>query len=220
MSNRTITLDDPLYQYLLRVSLRETEALWRLREETLALPRSNMQISPEQGQFIAFLMQLIEASRVIEVGTFTGYSTLWMAQALPPEGLIITCDVSDEWTNVARRYWAKAGVANKIDLRLAPALETLDALAADEDIELFDFAFIDADKENYLLYYEAILDLIRPGGLIAVDNVLWNGSVIDFEKQDRATESIRVFNETLHADHRVDISLVPIGDGMTLARKL
>ena len=219
MSNRTLSLDDRLYDYMLKVSSREPDVLRRLRAETLTMPMARMQIAPEQGQFMALLVRLMGAERILEIGTFTGYSTLSMALALPSEGRIVTCDVSKDWTDVARRYWSEAGVSGCIELRLAPALETMDALLADDQAETFDFVFIDADKQNYLGYYESALDLARPGGLIAVDNVLWGGGVADFTKQDRDTEAIRVLNETLHRDHRVDLSLVPIGDGLTLARK-
>jgi len=219
VSNRTISLDDRLYDYMLKVSSREPDILRRLRAETLTLPRPGMQIAPEQGQFMMLLVQLMGAERILEIGTFTGYSALCMALSLPPEGQIVACDVHEEWTQIARRYWLEAGVADRIELRLAPALDTMESLLADEQDETFDFVFIDADKENYLAYYETALELVRPGGLIAVDNVLWGGSVADFAKQDRDTEAIRVLNDTLHQDRRVDLSLVPIGDGLTLARK-
>jgi caffeoyl-CoA O-methyltransferase len=219
LSNRTIAITDALYDYLLGVSLREPELLRRLRRETAVLPQAGMQISPEQGQFLAFLVRTIEARRVLEIGTFTGYSSLCMALALPSEGRIVACDTSDQWTRIARRYWTEAGVAGRVDLHLAPAIETLDRLAAAGEEETFDFAFIDADKENYTVYFERSLRLMRPGGVIAVDNVLWGGSVIDPAKSDADTMAIRSFNAALHDDQRVDISLVPIGDGLTLARK-
>ncbi|TNE75866.1 MAG: methyltransferase domain-containing protein [Gammaproteobacteria bacterium] len=219
MSNQTINLSDDLYQYLLDVSLRETELLRALREETAQLPNANMQIAPEQGQFMALLVQLSGARKVIEVGVYTGYSSLAVAMALPPDGYLLACDVSEEYTSVARRYWEQAGIGHKIDLHLAPAVDTLDKFIQDELDKDFDFAFIDADKENYDAYYERCLSLLRPGGLITVDNVLWNGSVINPEKQDADTRAIRAFNEKLLTDERVDISLVPIGDGLTLARK-
>ncbi len=219
MSPRTLDLTDPLYDYLLTVSLRDRPVLKRLREETAALPEANMQIAPEQGQFMALLVELIAARRTIEVGTFTGYSALCVALALPPGGTIIACDVSEDFTSIARRYWQEAGVAQKIDLRLAPALETLDALIAGDEAGRFDFAFIDADKENYGAYYERCLTLLRPGGLIAVDNVLWGGSVINPDKTDSDTEAIRALNLQILADDRVSPSLVPIGDGLMLARK-
>jgi predicted O-methyltransferase YrrM len=219
VSNRTIAIDDRLYDYLCEVSLRETELMRRLRAETLAMPRAGMQISPEQGQFMSLLVRLIGAERIVEVGTFTGYSALCMASALPPNGRLIACDISAEWTAVARRYWAEAGIAERVDLRLAPALDTLDDLIAGGGSGRFDFGFIDADKENYQGYFERVLALLRPGGLVAVDNVLWGGSVVDPAKQDKDTEAIRAFNSALHHDPRVDVSLVPIGDGLTLARK-
>ena len=219
MANRTITLSDGLYDYLLDVSLREPDVLRRLREETAKIPAAAMQIAPEQGQFMALLVELMEARNAIEVGTFTGYSSLSVALALPPGGRLVTCDVNAEWTAVARRYWAEAGVADRIELRLGPAVETLDALIADGEAGTFDFAFIDADKAGYDAYYERILTLLRPGGLVSVDNVLWSGRVIDTAKQDADTRAIRAFNEKIHADPRVSLSLVPIGDGLTLARK-
>jgi len=219
MSKQTIGLDNQLYNYLLSTSLREPEILQKLRHETASLPQSTMQISPEQGQFMGLLVQLIGANKTLEVGVFTGYSSLSVALALPDDGKIIAADVSEEFTAVARRYWQKAGVAHKIDLRLAPALETLDNLLASGQAETFDFAFIDADKENYDGYYERSLQLIRPGGLIAIDNVLWSGRVADPHIQDENTQIIRNLNKKLHQDERVTLSLLPIGDGLTLALK-
>ncbi len=219
MGKRTLPLDDRLYGYLLSVSLREPLLLKQLREETDQLEAAAMQISADQGQFMALLVKLLNAKRIVEIGTFTGYSALVMAQALPDDGKIICCDTSEEWTDIARRYWAEAGVDRKIDLRLAPALETLDVLIAEGQENTFDFSFIDADKVNMPNYYERCLQLMRPGGLIAVDNVLWGGDVIDPENQKEDTVAIREFNEQLKSDQRVDISLVPIGDGLTLARK-
>jgi caffeoyl-CoA O-methyltransferase len=219
MSNRTVSLDNALYEYLLGASLREHPALARLRAETATHPQVNMQIAPEQGQFMALLVRLMGARRCIEVGVFTGYSSLAVALALPPGGRIVACDVSDEYTTMARRYWAEAGVAGRIDLRLAPALETLDALLAAGEAGRYDFAFIDADKEAYPEYYERLLQLLRPGGLIAVDNTLWDGAVADPADHEPDTVAIRAFNERLHGDERIDLSLVPIGDGLTLARK-
>ncbi len=219
MSTQTIGLDHQLYNYLLSTSLREPEILQKLRHETASLPQSRMQISPEQGQFMGLLVQLIGAKKTLEVGVFTGYSSLSVALALPEDGKIIAADVSEEFTAVARRYWQKAGVADKIDLRLAPALETLDNLLASGQAETFDFAFIDADKENYDGYYERTLQLIRPGGLIAIDNVLWSGRVADPQIQDENTQIIRNLNKKLHQDERVTLSLLPIGDGLTLALK-
>ncbi|MEH2128256.1 class I SAM-dependent methyltransferase [Nostoc sp.] len=219
MPKQSIGLDNQLYNYLLSVSLREPEILEKLRQETANHPRSRMQISPEQGQFMSLLVQLIGAKKTLEVGVFTGYSSLSVALALPPDGKIIACDVSEEFTAIARRYWQEAGVADKIDLRLAPALETLDQLLATGQAETFDFAFIDADKENYDGYYERSLQLVRPGGLIAIDNVLWSGQVADEQNQDESTQAIRALNEKLHHDERITLSLVPIADGLTLAIK-
>lgn len=219
MSNRTIAVDDRLYDYLCEVSLRETELMRRLREETRALPKAGMQIAPEQGQFMALLVRLVGAERIIEVGTFTGYSALCMAEALPVTGRLVACDIDADWTAIARRYWTEAGIADRIDLRLAPALDTLDELIAGGETGRFDFGFIDADKENYRGYYERVLELLRPGGLVAVDNVLWGGRVADPDNRDTDTEAIRAFNRAVHGDARIDLSLVPIGDGLTLARK-
>ena len=219
MSSRTIVLNDALYEYLLSVSLREPDVLCRLREETAKMPQHNMQTSPEQGQFIALLVELTGARKCLEVGTFTGYSTLSLALALPEDGQIVACDISEEFTSLAKPYWQEAGVAGKIDLRLGPALETLDALIADGESGAFDFAFIDADKVNYQGYFQRALDLIRRGGLILVDNVLWSGAVVDPARDDEDTEAIRAFNQACAGDPRISLSLVPIGDGLTLARK-
>lgn len=193
MTNRTIRLDDRLYEYLLRVSLREAPILRRLREETSRLPNAGMQIAPEQGQFMALLIKIASAHKVLEIGTYTGYSALAMAMALPPDGEIVACDLSPEWTAVAARYWAEAGVAGRIDLRLAPAVQTAAALLDAGHALTFDFAFIDADKERYPDYYEAALKLLRPGGLIAVDNTLWNGRVVDEAARNADTLAIRAF---------------------------
>jgi caffeoyl-CoA O-methyltransferase len=219
LSNRTLSLDDELYGYLLKVSLREPDLLRRLREETAALPKRSMQIAPEQGQFIAMLVRLMNARRILEIGTFTGYSALCMALALPPHGRIVTCDLNQKWTAVARRYWAEARVEDRIMLRLGPAMETLEALLAEDESGRFDVVFIDADKENYGGYFEHALALVRSGGLIIVDNVLWGGSVLNPAKQDPDTVAIRAFNTRIQDDERVDLSLVPIGDGLTLAMK-
>ena len=219
MTNRSISLTDSLYEYLLSVSLREPAELRRLRDETAALPNARMQIAPEQGQFMALLVRLMGARRCLEVGVFTGYSSLAVALALPDDGRIVACDVSEEWTAVARRYWVAAGIAHKVDLRLAPALETLEGLLAAGAADSFDFAFLDADKENYPSYYERLLELVRPGGLIVADNTLWSGRVADPANTEASTEALRRFNEQLHRDERVDLSLVPVGDGLTLARK-
>lgn len=205
--------------YLLDVSLREPDILRQLRAETAVLPNATLQISPEQGQFIAFLLRLINAKRTIEVGVFTGYSSLWTALTLPEAGQIVACDVNEEFTAVARKYWQAAAVSHKIELVLAPATETLNKLLAEGQAGQFDFAFIDADKKNYDNYYEACLQLVRPGGLIAIDNVLWHGKVIDPADQTPDTTAVRALNEKLHGDNRVDLTLVPIGDGMTLLRK-
>jgi caffeoyl-CoA O-methyltransferase len=206
--------------YIRDITLRELPILARLREETAANPQSGMQVSPEQGQYLALMARLIGARRTLEVGTFTGYSALVVAMALPEDGQIIACDINKEWTDIARRYWDEAGVAHKINLRLGPAVETLQALLAGGGKGTFDFAFIDADKSNYQSYFDSAVELIRPGGLIAVDNVLWHGRVIDPAEQDRDTLAVREFNRKLHTDARVEISLVPMGDGLTLARKL
>jgi predicted O-methyltransferase YrrM len=219
MSRQSIGLDDRLYGYLLDASLREPPALARLREETAAHPRAGMQIAPEQGQFMQLLLKLVDARRVIEAGVFTGYSSLAMALALPDDGRILACDISEEYTAIARRHWAAAGVAAKIELVLGPARDTLDARLAAGEAGSYDFAFIDADKGGYLDYYERLLALLRPGGLIAVDNTLWDGAVADPADRSPDTVALREFNARLHADERVDLSLVPIGDGLTLARK-
>lgn len=219
MGKKTLPLDDRLYDYLLSVSLREPPLLKRLRDETDRLAEAGMQISADQGQFMALLLKILGARHVIEIGTFTGYSALVMALALPESGRIVCCDTSEQWTTIARRYWAEAGVEGKMDLRLVPALDTLDALIASGQSGSFDFAFIDADKVHIPDYFERCLSLLRAGGLIAVDNVLWSGNVIDAAKQDDDTVAIRRFNAQLKDDNRVDISLVPIGDGLTLARK-
>ena len=219
MSRKTLNLDDNLYDYLLRVSLRDTKEQKALREETDRLEMARMQISPEQAQFMALLVKLTGARKAVEVGTFTGYSALAVAQALPPEGVLVACDINREWTDFAKRHWLQAGVAHKIDLRLAPAAETLSSLIQAGQSASFDFAFIDADKVTQLTYYELCLQLIRQGGLIAVDNVLWGGDVADPQIQTEDTIAIRRFNEFLQRDERVDLSMVPVGDGLTLARK-
>jgi len=219
MSVATITMTEALYDYLLKTTLREPELLARLRHETAVLPSGGMQISPEQGQLMGLLIELIGARRSLEVGVFTGYSSTVVALALPPEGRLVACDVSAEWTDVARRYWREAGVESKIELHVRPALQTLDALLAAGDAGSFDFAFIDADKPNYDAYYERCLTLLRPGGLVAVDNTLWSGAVSDETDQRETTRAIRALNVKIAADSRVTASLVPIGDGLYLARK-
>ena len=220
MSNRTLNLDDTLYRYLLDVSLREHPLLNELRTVTSHHPRKNMQIAPEQGQFMAMLVRLMGAHRTLEIGVFTGYSTLTVALVLPEEGQMVVCDVDPEYTEIARDFWQRAGVAGKIDLRLAPALETLNALVAEGQAGTFDFVFIDADKENYDAYYEHSLQLLHPGGLIVIDNVLWDGKVARPDERDDAdTRALHRLNEKLHNDERIDLSMLPVGDGLTLARK-
>lgn len=219
MSNTTFGLSDEVRRYLMSVSVSEPEVLARLREETARLPMAMMQISPEQGQFMALLVRMLRARRCLEVGTFTGYSALCVALALPPDGRLTACDVSAEWTSIGQRYWKEAGVGSKIDLRLAPALETLDRLIAQGEEGQYDFAFIDADKENYWNYYERVLPLLRPGGLIAVDNTLWGGRVADSEDRGETVSVIRDFNARLRQDRRVHISMLPLGDGVTLIWK-
>ncbi|MGH8579329.1 MAG: class I SAM-dependent methyltransferase [Gammaproteobacteria bacterium] len=219
MTNKTITLTDGLYEYLKSVSLREPPILQRLRWETSRYPMANMQIAPEQGQFMALLIMLMGATRALEVGVFTGYSALWTALALPPEGKLVACDIDESYTNVAQRYWQEAGVADRIELRLAPAIETMNWLINMGEEQTYDFIFIDADKQSQLAYYEGALRLLRPGGLIAVDNVLWSGKVADPAANDPETLALRQFNEVLHRDSRVNISLLPVADGLTLAVK-
>lgn len=220
MQKKTIGLDRQLYEYLLSVSVREAEVLQKLREETAKHPAAIMQIAPEQGQFMALLVQLLGAKKTLDIGVFTGYSSLVIALALPAEGKVVACDIDEKSTAIARRYWQQAGVADKIDLYIAPAIETLDKFIDEGQAGTFDFAFIDADKRNYDNYYEQALKLIRPGGLIAVDNVLWSGRVADPQDEDKRTVAIRAFNQKLAQDRRVKISLVPIADGLTLALKL
>ena len=219
MGRETLQLSDAVYQYLQDHSLRETTVLRRLREETATLKEARMQLSPEQGQLLTFLVELTGARKAIEVGTFTGYSALCVASALPNDGCLIACDVSETWTAIGQRYWEEAGVDRKIDLRIAPALETLDELLAAGEAGSYDFALIDADKENYETYYERILSLLRSGGLLLVDNVLWSGKVADPDHTEESTLAIRAFNRKVHADDRVSLSMLPIGDGMTLVRK-
>ena len=210
---------DQLATYYNKVAIRESPLLARLREETARLPAARMQIAAEEGQFLDLLIRLSGARRCIEVGVFTGYSSLVTALALPADGHLLACDINPVTTAIARRYWAEAGVAGRIRLELAPALQTLDAELAQSGEGSYDFAFIDADKTSYIDYYERCLRLLRPGGLIAVDNTLWSGSVADPRQRDADTQAIRAFNEHVHADRRVDFCLVPIADGVTLARK-
>jgi predicted O-methyltransferase YrrM len=214
-----LTIGEPLQEYIRSVTLHEPDLMRRLREETALLPNSNLQISAEQGQLMALLTHLMGARRAIEIGVFTGYSALAVARALPEDGHMIACDINEEWTAVARRYWREAGVDRKIDLRIGPALATLDHLIASGEAGRFDFIFIDADKPNYFNYYERALILLRPGGLIAVDNVLWYGRVIDESFRDPDTRAIREFNSQLSQDSRVWLSMLPVRDGLTLACK-
>lgn len=218
--NKTIVLGDELYGYLTANSLREPEILKRLRDDTASHPQAGMQIAPEQGQFMALLVRLMGVSKALEIGVFTGYSALAIALAMPPQGRITACDISEEWTSVARRYWLEAGVSDRIDLRLGPALETLDGLLKEGRSATYDFAFIDADKENYDAYYERSLTLLRPGGLMVIDNVLWGGRVADQSVADVDTVAIRALNRKIHQDPRVAMSLIPVADGLTLALKL
>jgi predicted O-methyltransferase YrrM len=219
MANRSLQITDSLYDYLLRHSLREPAILRELREETAKDSMANMQIAPEQGQFMQLLIKMLGVQNMIEVGVYTGYSSLCCALALPAHGRLIACDINEQWTSIAQRYWGRAGVADRIELRLAPALETLDELIQQGGTGQYDFVFIDADKANYLPYYERALCLLRTGGVIAIDNILWGGSVADDTITDVDTTAIREFNKALHADKRVDISLLPVADGLTLARK-
>lgn len=220
MSNKTLPLNDVLHRYLLDVSLREPDVLRRLREETSQVRLSIMQITPEQGQFMQLLVHLIGAKRCLEIGTYTGYSALCVALALPPEGKLVCCDISEEWTSIGRRYWAEAGVARKIDLKLAPAMDTLGELLAQGAAGSFDFVFIDADKANYANYFECALQLLRAGGLIAIDNTLWFGHPADPADNTPDTVAIRALNDKIRDDARVRISMLPIGDGLTLAQKI
>ncbi len=220
MPDRQIVVTNDIHRYIIDHSVREHEVLKKLRAETAKLADAGMQIGPEQGQLMAILAKLISAKRCIEIGVFTGYSTLAVALALPEDGRVVACDVSEEWTSIGRRYWKEAGVDHKIDLRLQPALQTLDTLIADGESGTYDFAFIDADKPNYDAYYERVLQLVRSGGLILLDNVLWSGRVVDPKAQDAEDSGdSRRLNAKLHTDERVDISLLPIGDGVTLVRK-
>jgi predicted O-methyltransferase YrrM len=219
MSTQSLGLSPEVYDYLLAVSLREPEVLAELRRETAALPEGGMQISPEQGQFMQLLVQLSGARRALEVGVFTGYSSTCVALVLPEGGELVACDVSATYTDIARKYWRKAGVEQRVSLHLGPAVATLDGLLESGQNESFDFAFIDADKENYSKYYEQALKLLKPGGLLAIDNVLWGGSVADLGDQRASTQAIRRLNTAVKGDSRVSISLLPIGDGLFLVRK-
>jgi len=218
VSNRTIQLDDRTYEYLLAHSLREAPALAALRAETASHPKVNMQIAPEQGQFMQMLVRLTGARRAIEVGVFTGYSSLAVMLAMPKDGRLLACDISPVYTAVARRHWQEAGVADRIELVIAPAKATLDARIAAGESGRYDFAFIDADKGGYLAYYERLMKLVRPGGLIVVDNTLWSGEVANPENRDSDTAALREFNDILHKDARIELAMLPVGDGLTLAR--
>jgi len=219
LSNRTLSIDDRIYDYLCDVSVREPELLRQLREETATLEYSVMQISPEQGQFMSLLIKLMGAQRALEIGTFTGYSSICVASAMPENGKLICCDISPQWTEMAERYWAKAGLENKIDLYSQPAEQTLQRLLDEGADGSFDFIFIDADKQNYIKYYEMSLRLLRKGGIIAIDNTLWSGAVADPENTEPGTRAIRRFNEMLKTDERITQSLLTIGDGLTLILK-
>jgi predicted O-methyltransferase YrrM len=220
LSTRSIGLEEKLYGYLKDHSLREDPLLAELREETAKMPQANMQIAPEQGQFMALLARIIGARRYLEVGTFTGYSALAVTRAMPAQGQSTCLDISEEWTTIAQRYWIRAGLADRIHLHLRPASETLESLIRDGWSGDYDMAFIDADKTGYIDYYEACITLLRPGGLVLIDNTLWDGEVVlPEDKQDEDARAICAFNKHVHADERVDISLVPIGDGLTIARK-
>lgn len=220
MSTRTIPMTDPLYEYYLGSSLREPEILVRLREATLSHPEAGMQISPEQGQFMRFLIRMIGATRAIEIGTYTGYSALSVALALPVEGKLVACERREEFTRIGRPFWKEAGMDDKIDLRIGKAVETLGAMLEAGEAGQYDFAFIDGDKKNYVNYYELCMDLVRPGGVIAIDNALWSGRLVDESLDDPASTAIRTLNVKIRDDVRVDMSLLPIGDGLMLARKL
>jgi predicted O-methyltransferase YrrM len=219
MSRKTLTLTDQLHRYLLDVSLREPDVMRRLREETATHPQAQMQIAPEQGQFMALLTRLVGARKALEVGVFTGYSALAVILAMPEDGHLVACDVSEEFTAVARRYWREAGVDRRIDLRIAPAVETLDALLSSGETGSFDLAFIDADKTGYDAYYERTLALLRPGGLVVLDNMLQDGKAADPSSTEPGVVAIRALNRKLRDDDRVDLSLLPVADGITLARK-
>jgi predicted O-methyltransferase YrrM len=219
MATRTLSMTDQLYEYYLSISLREPEVLTELRKETQKLSSHQMQIAPEQGQFMAFLIELISARKTLDIGVYTGYSALVVAMALPENGRVIACDTNVEWTKIAQKYWMRSGQHNKIELRIAPADETLQKLLEEGEQGSFDFIFIDADKKNYDIYYELSLKLLRPGGIIAIDNVLWEGQVADPSQNDPNTEAIRALNQKIVHDNRVSLSMLPIADGLTLVRK-
>lgn len=218
VSRSTLGVSPEIGDYLRRFGTRESEVLAGLREETAALPQARMQISPEQGQLMGLLVELVGARRILEVGTFTGYSALVMAAAMPEGGTLLACDVSEEWTAIGRRYWEQAGVADRIDLRIGPALDTLDGLVEAGQAGTWDLAFVDADKSNYVAYWERVVQLVRPGGLVLIDNVLWGGRVVDMDDDSDDTRAIRALNERVSLDERVTPALIPIGDGLTVAR--
>jgi predicted O-methyltransferase YrrM len=219
MTDRRLTITDDIHRYLVEHSVREPDVLARLRDATASLPQAAMQIGPEQGQLMALLAKLVGAKRCIEVGVFTGYSSLAVALALPEDGRILACDVSEEWTAIARRFWREAGVEHKIELKLQPAVRTLEQLVAADEAGRYDFAFVDADKPAYDTYYELLLKLLRPGGLMALDNTLWSGAVANPKDREPNAVALRALNDKLHRDERIDLSLLPVGDGLTLARK-
>ena len=219
MSSRNVHIDEKIYDYILDNSLRDMPILEKLREETIKMPDGRMQISPDQGQFMALLVRMLDVKKIVEVGTFTGYSSLVMALALPENGQIVACDMSEEYTEVAQRFWQEAGVVDKIDLRLGLAVETLTEILSNGEAGTFDMAFIDADKRNYKVYYEKCLQLLRPGGLILIDNVLWYGKPARLEETDTDTIAIRNFNKNIYKDERVEMSMITVGDGLTLALK-
>lgn len=219
MSNRTLSIDDRLYAYLCDVAITEPELLRQLRDETAQLEYSAMQISPEQGQFMSLLIKMLGVKRAIEIGTFTGYSSICVADAMPQDGRLICCDTSPQWTRIAEKYWALANVTDKIKLYTQPAENTLQMLLDEGEEKSFDFVFIDADKQNYIKYYEMALALLRKGGVIAVDNTLWSGAVADPKNTEPGTRAIRRFNDMIKVDDRVSQSLLPIGDGLTLILK-
>ena len=219
MSNRTLSIDDRTYDYLCHVAVNEPELLRRLRQETAELDYSVMQISPEQGQFMSLLIRLMGAKRAIEIGTFTGYSSICVASAMPQDGELICCDTSPQWTAIAEKYWALAGLEDKITLYTQPAEKTLEMLLDEGAEKSFDFIFVDADKQNYIKYYDMALRLLRKGGMMAVDNTLWSGAVADPDNNEPGTRAIRRFNDMVKNDERVTKSLVTIGDGLTLILK-
>jgi caffeoyl-CoA O-methyltransferase len=219
VTDRRLQITDEIHRYLVDHSVREPDVLARLRAATASLPQAGMQIGPEQGQLMALLAKLVGAKRCIEVGVFTGYSSLAVALALPEDGRILACDVSEQWTAIARRFWREAGVEHKIELKLQPAVRTLEESLAAGEAGRYDFAFVDADKPAYDSYYELLLRLLRPGGLMALDNTLWSGAVLDPNEREPNTVALRALNDKLHRDERIDLSLLPVGDGLTLARK-